>query len=529
MIPSSRADAGSRATPGRLRVVFAALGVALLVGCAQVPAPAHSPARASAYAARTAPAASPRLCAAPSSDPAALDACRAAIAALPAAPAPRRNLAMLLAARGEHREAATAWQGVLALEPEATDALLGLATALDRAGKKEDALRAYEHFASLKPSDARAVKLVAWMQLELGRFEAALVSFRAAQRLEPGRADAHLGAGLALAGLARHEEAIRVLRESARLDPRDATPWGEMARAALALGRTAEAVSDWERALLVDPAYFDDRPAERREWERAIRIAGPQRAAAAEPVVSARPVTPPPAPAPATSVIEAEGRSLDARSRLLRPGPTSSGSGFVVTRDGGVLTNKHVVRGCTSVRVQIDGRPSVPATVRAVDPLRDLAYLETELRPKAVATFRAAPAIRPGDDVVAVGFPLAGLLADQANVTRGSVNALAGLHNDQDILQMDAAVQPGSSGGPLFDLSGNVVGIVVTKLNARLIAEEMGDFPQNVNFAIKERVARIFLADQGVEVTMAPAGTPRSAADVGEMGRQTTTLVECWK
>ncbi len=475
------------------------------------------------------------LCTAPSSDAAAIDACRAAIAALPGAPAPRRNLAMLLAARGDHKGAAIAWQGVLSLEPHALDAHLGLAQSLDRAGKKEEALRAYERFAALKPSDARAVKLVAWMQLELGRFEEALDAFRAASRLEPRQADSHFGAGVALAGLERHEEAIRVLRESARLDPRDPAPWGEMARAALALDRTAEAVADWERALLVDPTYFDARPAERREWERAIRIAGPQRAAAADPVVSARPATPAvvPAPAPpevpAVTVAAAEGRSLDARSRLLRAGPTSSGSGFVVTRDGGVLTNKHVVRGCSAVRVQIDGKTSVAATVRAIDPLRDLAYLETELRPKVVATFRAAPSIRPGDDVVAVGFPLAGLLADQANVTRGSVNALAGLHNDQDILQMDAAVQPGSSGGPLFDLSGNVVGIVVTKLNAKLIAEEMGDFPQNVNFAIKGRVARLFLADQGVEVVTAPPGAPRSAADVGDIGCQTTTLVECWK
>lgn len=477
------------------------------------------------------------LCTAPSSDAAAIDACRAAIAALPGAPAPRRNLAMLLADRGDHKGAAIAWQGVLALQPDALDAHLGLAQSLDRAGRKQEALRAYERFAALKPSDARAVKLVAWMQLELGRFADALDSFRAASRLEPARADSYFGAGLALAGLERHEEAIRVLRESARLDPRDPAPWGEMARAALALDRTAEAVADWERALLVDPSYFDARPAERREWERAIRIAGPQRAAAADPVVSARPTAPAPAPTvspapdevPAATIAAAEGRSLDARSRLLRAGPSSSGSGFVVTRDGGVLTNKHVVRGCTAVRVQIDGKTSVAATVRAVDPLRDLAYLETELRPKVVATFRAAPSIRPGDDVVAVGFPLAGLLADQANVTRGSVNALAGLHNDQDILQMDAAVQPGSSGGPLFDLSGNVVGIVVTKLNAKLIAEEMGDFPQNVNFAIKERVARLFLADQGVEVVTAPPGVPRSAADVGDIGRQTTTLVECWK
>jgi serine protease Do len=526
MTPSSRVDADSRATSGRRRIVRAALGVTLLVGCA----PAAIPATGRAPARSLAPAAArqrPLLCTAPSADPATIDACRTAIAALPGAPAPRRNLAMLLAARGDHREAATAWRGVLELEPEASDAILGLAQALDRSGKKEEALAVYERFATFKPSDARAALLVAWMQLELGRLEPALASFRAASHLEPGRADAQFGAGSALASLGRHEEAIRALRESARLDPRDPAPWGEMARAALALGRTAEAVADWERALLVDASYFDARPAERREWERSIRIAGPQRAAPADPLVPARPAAPPAAPAVTADAVE--DRGLAGRARLVRRGPASSGSGVVVTRTGGVLTNKHVVRGCTALRVQVDGAPSVDATVRAIDPLRDLAYLETALRPRAVATFRATPAIRRGDDVVAIGYPLAGLLADQINVTRGSINALAGLHNDQDILQMDAPVQPGSSGGPLFDLSGNVVGIVVTKLNARLIAEEMGDFPQNVNFAIKERAARLFLADHGIEVQTAPAGPPRSAADVADIGRELTTLVECYK
>ena len=523
MTSRPRADAGSRAPNGRRRATAASLAALLLAACAGTVARAPEGVPTRSFA--PAPSGAPRsalLCTAPSADPGAIEACRAAIAALPTAPAPRRNLAMLLSARGDHRGAATAWQGVLALEPDAPDAALGLARALDQAGKKREALDAYARFASLKPSDVRAAELVGWMQLELEHFEGALATFRGAAALEPGRPDAHYGAGLALGGLGRHEEAIRALRESARLDPRDPAPWGEMARAALALGRTAEAVADWERALLVDPAYFDSRPAERREWERSIRIAGPQRAAAADVALQ------PPAAAPAPTRA-AEDRGLAARPRLVRAGPTSSGSGLVVTRAGGVLTNKHVVRGCTSVRVQIDGEQSVPATVRAVDPLRDLAYLETELRPKAVATFRATPAIRPGDDVVAVGYPLAGLLADQVNVTRGSVNALAGLHNDQDILQMDAPVQPGSSGGPLFDLSGNVVGIVVTKLNAKLVAEEMGDFPQNVNFAIKERVARLFLADQGVSVQTGAAGAARSAADVGEIGREMTTLVECWK
>ena len=193
-----------------------------------------------------------------------------------------------------------------------------------------------------------------------------------------------------------------------------------------------------------------------------------------------------------------------------------------------MLTNKHVVRSCGQVRVRADGGKSRVATVQAVDPDDDLALLRVQLPPGPSATFRQDPPVRPGDDVVAVGYPLAGLLADQVNVSTGSVNALAGLYNDLHLLQMSTPVQPGSSGGALLDASGNVVGVVVTKLNAKVVAEETGDIPQNVNFAVKAAVAREFLREHGVAFRTAPSTSVRSNADVGDIGRQVTILVECW-
>jgi Trypsin-like peptidase domain len=74
--------------------------------------------------------------------------------------------------------------------------------------------------------------------------------------------------------------------------------------------------------------------------------------------------------------------------------------------------------------------------------------------------FRDGKYIRPADPVVVLGFPYAGLLATAPQVTTGAVSALAGLRDDTRYLQLTAPVQPGNSGGPLLDLSGNVVGIV---------------------------------------------------------------------
>ena len=143
--------------------------------------------------------------------------------------------------------------------------------------------------------------------------------------------------------------------------------------------------------------------------------------------------------------------------------------------------------------------------------------------------------------MVAVGFPLPGLLASEANVTTGTVSALAGVGNDTRLLQMTVPVQPGNSGGPLLDLQGRVVGIVVGKLDALQVASVTGDIPQNVNFAIKAGVAQSFLAASGVmyesdETVPGDRGAYEpepsmelSPATVGAQAKAFTVLVECWK
>ena len=210
-----------------------------------------------------------------------------------------------------------------------------------------------------------------------------------------------------------------------------------------------------------------------------------------------------------------------------RPGTGATASGFVVSADGHIVTNRHVVNRCRSIFVRTGAATVAAAQIVALHQRDDLAVLRTDLPIGASASFRVGPNIRPGDDVVAVGFPLAGLLADEPSVTTGSVNALAGIHNNPSILQMSAPVQQGSSGGPLFDASGNVVGIVVTKLNAQIVAEETGDLPQNVNFAVKGDLARVFLDELGIRPQTATSTARLSNADVGDIGRRVTVMVEC--
>jgi S1-C subfamily serine protease len=137
--------------------------------------------------------------------------------------------------------------------------------------------------------------------------------------------------------------------------------------------------------------------------------------------------------------------------------------------------------------------------------------------------------VRAGERVVVVGFPLAGLLAEQANVTTGDVSSLAGIGDDSRYLQITAPVQPGNSGGPLFDASGNVIGVVSAKLDAVKVAGVTGDIPENVNFALNVSVVRAFLDAHGVAYQTAASTNELSAPDIGDGGKRITELVECWQ
>jgi len=205
---------------------------------------------------------------------------------------------------------------------------------------------------------------------------------------------------------------------------------------------------------------------------------------------------------------------------------SSTGSGFYVSVQGHILTNAHVVRGCTEVRVP----PSQSVSIIAQDEAGDLALLRSAARRAAThVQFREGRSIRPGDDIMVVGYPLQGIVASEANVTSGNVSALAGPGNDQRLFQITAPIQLGNSGGPVVDMAGNAVGVVVGKLNAIRMARAIGDIPQNVNFAISAGTTKAFLDAQNVPYATAPSTERLDPADVAAKARAFTVLLECWR
>jgi S1-C subfamily serine protease len=164
--------------------------------------------------------------------------------------------------------------------------------------------------------------------------------------------------------------------------------------------------------------------------------------------------------------------------------------------------------------------------VLAKDTTNDLALLRTASRPSKVAGVRLG--IRLGEGVAAFGFPLTTLLSSSGNFTLGNVTALSGLKDYSRYLQVSAPVQPGNSGGPLFDQNGNVVGVVSAKLNAlNVMVATSGDIPQNVNFAIKGSLAASFLESNQVAVEQGTASQALAPADLADQAKQISVLIRC--
>lgn len=211
------------------------------------------------------------------------------------------------------------------------------------------------------------------------------------------------------------------------------------------------------------------------------------------------------------------------------PGAGSSkggtGTGFFITRQGHVLTNAHVVEGCNGIAIQKQGATASSAQVVAADKQNDLALLRTDTHPAAIAALRGDRPVRPGESVVAYGFPLNGLVSSGGVLTTGTVSALAGLRDDARYFQVSVPLQPGNSGGPLLDTTGTVIGVNTATLGNRA-ARVIGVTPQNVNFAIKSDIVRTFLSTNGI-VAETAGGKELSMPDIGERARTFTVLVEC--
>jgi S1-C subfamily serine protease len=204
-----------------------------------------------------------------------------------------------------------------------------------------------------------------------------------------------------------------------------------------------------------------------------------------------------------------------------------SGTGFVISPSGHIVTNNHVIAGCGEIHGNLIGEAPMTLRVVSADKSNDLALLQGP-----AASFKEFirirdRSIRSGDSVVAIGFPYHGLLTSDFTVTTGIVSSLSGLMNDSRVLQITAPVQPGNSGGPLLDTSGQLVGVVSSKLDGIRFASVTGNIPENINFAIKTGALRDFLDNSVVSYQTAESKADLKTPEIAGNARAYTLLITC--
>ena len=190
---------------------------------------------------------------------------------------------------------------------------------------------------------------------------------------------------------------------------------------------------------------------------------------------------------PSVVVIRSRGRDV-AESGLVRFGEV--GSGVLISADGKVMTAAHVVQAMDEINVEFIGGETVPARVVASEPAADLSLLQLERVPAGVKVARLAnsSAVRVGDQVLVVGAPygLSYSLSVGYVSARWAPNTVYRAFPLAEFLQTDATINTGNSGGPMFNLAGEVVGIVSHNISK-------GGGSEGLGFVVKINTARELL------------------------------------
>jgi len=203
----------------------------------------------------------------------------------------------------------------------------------------------------------------------------------------------------------------------------------------------------------------------------------------------------------------------------------ASGTGFYVSNSGHIITNHHVIEGCRDMKVISKGR-TIETLVLASDRLNDLALLRAK---EASSTYFSINNRQPEalEDIIVAGFPFGDRISSSIKFTQGIVSSLTGVGDNYSQIQIDAALQPGNSGGPIMDYMGNIVGVAVAKLSLKKIMDDYGVVPENTNFGIKASAVRNLMVGNSLTIKE-PNGTSITKKQLAKLATDATVFLTCW-
>jgi len=202
------------------------------------------------------------------------------------------------------------------------------------------------------------------------------------------------------------------------------------------------------------------------------------------------------------------------------------GTAFSISDDGYFVTNEHVSRNCKNIHIGIN-KDKHRAKVLISDEKNDLSILKSEHGAKSFLQLsERQPQLL--QDIYVAGYPFGDEYSESLKITKGVVSSLVGIGNDASIIQIDAALQPGNSGGPIVDNYGNLVGISTYILDKEYFIKKFGSIPENSNFGVKTSTLKNLLnsIDKDLEKQKVQY-SKKNNMELGEMLLNTTYKVLC--
>ena len=203
----------------------------------------------------------------------------------------------------------------------------------------------------------------------------------------------------------------------------------------------------------------------------------------------------------------------------------SSGTGFFISNEGHIISNNHIIDACHSVKIHHKGKIEM-ANIISRDRMNDLTLLQTNIQPNEIFSISGNDATLL-EDVYVAGYPFGKSVSSAIRVTKGVVSGLSGFGDNYANLQIDAALQPGNSGGPIIDEYGNVVGVAVAKLDLKNAIKLFGTIPENTNFGVKSSVVKSFTTANLIDLEEINEKKISKKA-IAKKIQDGTVYVDCW-
>jgi S1-C subfamily serine protease len=215
----------------------------------------------------------------------------------------------------------------------------------------------------------------------------------------------------------------------------------------------------------------------------------------------------------------------------------AGGTGFLFGSKDYAITNWHVVKGANSIVAKFTDGQTVKAVVVAKDLKNDIAILKLENASPFAATpikLGDSSSARMGEKIFTIGYPASKIMGEKPKYSEGVINAVTGAMDDPTFFQVSVPIQPGNSGGPLFNERGEVIGITTASLSP-LASDAMGAMPQNVNYAIKSSFVKNLLSTipdlmlSNTNIVVVPKDSENSLPNFIEQVSKNIVIIEAKK